>query len=196
MTPLQWGIRNVLRANRDGARTTQYQRQAILFQFAGDVQQLGHHNKRLAKIGNRYVERVVELWKRQGISDATIKNRLSAIRWLGQKINKPNLGYENNAQFGLKGRTEGQTNKAQRLTVAVPQQVTDPYIRTSLKLQAAFGLRRSEAMKLQPKWADRGTELVLKGSWTKGGGRERFRSAPLINAVCWKKPNGWSTADR
>ena len=179
MTPLQWDIRNVLRANRDGARTTQYQRRAILFQFAGDVQELGHHNKRLAKLGNRHVERVVDLWKRQGISDATLKNRLSAIRWLGQKINKPNLGYESNAQFGLKGKTESQTSKAQRLTVAVSRRVTDPYIRTSLKLQAAFGLRRSEAMKLQPRWVDRGTKLILKGSWTKGG---RPREIPIRTA--------------
>ena len=113
MTPLQWDIRNVLRANRDGVRTTQYQRQAMLFQFAGDVYALGHRGKRLPKIGNRHVERVVERWKYEGVSDATIKNRLSAIRWLGQKINKPNLGYDNNAQFGLGDRKE-----AKRLTAS------------------------------------------------------------------------------
>lgn len=41
MTPLQWDIRNVLKANGDGARTTQYQRQAMLFRFAADLQRLG-----------------------------------------------------------------------------------------------------------------------------------------------------------
>ena len=43
----------------------------------------------------------------------------------------------------------------------------------SLELQQAFGLRREEAMKFQPSFADRGDHLVLKASWTKGG-RERI----------------------
>ena len=56
MTPLQWEIRNILKANRDGARTTQYQRHAMLFRFAGDLHQLGHRGLRLRGIGNRHVD--------------------------------------------------------------------------------------------------------------------------------------------
>ena len=52
------------------------------------------------------------------------------------------------------------------------QQVRTDCIRISLRLQAAFGLRRAESIKIVPKWADRGDRLVLKDSWTKGG-RER-----------------------
>lgn len=48
-------------------------------------------------------------------------------------------------------------------------QVNDPYVRMSLELQAAFGLRREEAMKIQPNWADHGDHLALMGSWCKGG---------------------------
>ncbi|MEX0707245.1 MAG: integrase domain-containing protein, partial [Woeseia sp.] len=33
----------------------------------------------------------------------------------------------------------------------------------------SFGLRREEAIKFQPKFADRGDHLHLKASWTKGG---------------------------
>src|SRR5205085_7900825 len=39
----------------------------------------------------------------------------------------------------------------------------------SLRLQAAFGLRREESIKIRPDWADRGDVLKLKDSWTKGG---------------------------
>jgi integrase len=46
----------------------------------------------------------------------------------------------------------------------------------SLRLQRAFGLRREEAIKLQPRWADRGEYLQLKASWTKGG---RERTVPI-----------------
>lgn len=179
MTPLQWDIQHVLKANRDGSRMTQYQRRAMLFRFAQDVHELGHRGKRLPNLGNRHVHRVVALWKQQGLSDATIKNRLAAIRWLGTKIGKSNLGYESNAQFGLKGRSERLATKARTLTVAVTRQIADPNIRVSLKLQAAFGLRRSEAMKIQLRWADRGDHLVVKGSWTKGG---RPRAIPIRTA--------------
>jgi hypothetical protein len=39
----------------------------------------------------------------------------------------------------------------------------------SLELQQAFGLRREEAIKFRPGYADRGDHLALKASWTKGG---------------------------
>ena len=39
----------------------------------------------------------------------------------------------------------------------------------SLRLQAAFGLRREASIKIVPTWADRGDVLVLKDSWNKGG---------------------------
>jgi integrase len=51
--------------------------------------------------------------------------------------------------------------------------VRDEHVRMSLELQQAFGLRREEAMKIQPMVADQGDHLFLKGSWTKGG-RERI----------------------
>ena len=51
-------------------------------------------------------------------------------------------------------------------------QIRTQCIRISLRLQAAFGLRREESIKIVASWADRGQSLVLKDSWTKGG-RER-----------------------
>jgi hypothetical protein len=49
----------------------------------------------------------------------------------------------------------------------------------SLRLQAAFGLRREESIKIRPEWADRGNVLALKDTWTKGG---RAREVPVRNA--------------
>jgi hypothetical protein len=49
----------------------------------------------------------------------------------------------------------------------------------SLRLQAAFGLRREESIKIQLAWADRGHVLALKDSWTKGG---RPREIPVRTA--------------
>ena len=63
-------------------------------------------------------------------------------------------------------------NKATILEAAQLERITDPYVRMSLELQQAFGLRREEAIKIRPELADRGDTLWLKPSWTKGG-RER-----------------------
>ncbi|OWT58386.1 integrase [Candidimonas nitroreducens] len=54
--------------------------------------------------------------------------------------------------------------------------VTDPQVRMSLRLQAAFGLRREESIKFQPRYADRGDHIAIKGSWAKGG---RDRTVPI-----------------
>ena len=61
----------------------------------------------------------------------------------------------------------------------------------SLRLQQAFGLRREEALKIQPRWADRGEHLHLKASWTKGG---RERTVPIrtrSSELCWNRPSDW-----
>jgi len=70
-------------------------------------------------------------------------------------------------------------SQARELTSGDLAKVTDPYTALSLKLQAAFGLRREESIKIMPDWADRGDLLVLKASWTKGG---RQREIPVCTA--------------
>jgi len=54
--------------------------------------------------------------------------------------------------------------------------ITDPHVRMSLRLQAAFGLRREESIKFQPRYADGGDHIAIKGSWAKGG---RDRTVPI-----------------
>lgn len=55
--------------------------------------------------------------------------------------------------------------------------VEDDHARMSLRLQAAFGLRREEAIKFRPAYADHGDHLRLKPSWCKGG---RAREIPIV----------------
>jgi integrase len=71
------------------------------------------------------------------------------------------------------------TNKATALGQGVDR-IADEHVRTSLRLQEAFGLRREEAIKFQPAFADRGDHIALKVSWTKGG---RERTVPITTAT-------------
>ena len=110
----------------------------------------------------------------------TIKNRMSELRWWAEKIQKQNVIARDNAQYDIP-RRQYVTNVSQsrELTGGDLAKVTDPYTALSLKLQAAFGLRREESIKIVPDWADRGALLVLKASWTKRG---RQREIPVRNA--------------
>ena len=69
--------------------------------------------------------------------------------------------------------------------------VNDPYVRMSLALQAAFGLRREEAIKFQPHYADRGDHIALKGSWTKGARERTVSITPPNNVQCLTKHINW-----
>ena len=54
--------------------------------------------------------------------------------------------------------------------------VKDPHVAMALQLQAAFGLRREEAIKFTPAYADCGDRVRIKASWAKGG---QAREIPL-----------------
>jgi hypothetical protein len=98
---------------------------------------------------------------------------MTELRWWAEKVAKQNVIAKDNAHYGI-GKREYVTNidKSRELTVGDLAKVTDPYTKWSLRLQAAFGLRREESIKIRPQWAERGDQLRLKASWTKGG-RER-----------------------
>jgi hypothetical protein len=127
-----------------------------------------------------HVEKLVERCKTEGLSTGTLKNRMATLRWWAEKIGTPNVIAKSNDVYGIADRRcVTNISKARQLTSGDLAQVTDPYTRMSLRLQAAFGLRREESLKIQPAWADHGDTLVLKDSWAKG---RRARNIPIRNA--------------
>ena len=69
-------------------------------------------------------------------------------------------------------------DKSRQLDADRLARVSDGHVRMALRLQAAFGLRREEAIKFSPSYSDRGDWIVLKASTTKGG---RAREIPIWN---------------
>lgn len=103
---------------------------------------------------------------------------MSALRWWAEKIGKENIIARTNTADGIPDRMYvTNISKAKEFVMDQLQQIRTDCIRISLRLQAAFGLRRAESIKIVPKWTDRGDRLVLKDSWTKGG-RDRGHSGP------------------
>ena len=164
------------RMHREGSFNTQRSRKAHVKLIARHLAEAGFKRLKAANLKPKHVTALVDRWKQDGISPGTFKNRMGAVRWLYRKVDKHFLIPRDNAALGIANRQYvTNENKARELTPAFGdiEKIKNPYVRMSLELQRAFGLRREEALKIRPAWADRETKLVLLGSWTKGGrGRE------------------------
>lgn len=180
MNSLKYSLKRLTAHNRDGSRATQANRHRGLFAMADDLHGLGFHLKDARNLKPRHVEALVEAWKAHGIADATIRNRLGWCRWWADRVGKPGLLPGDNAGFGLAERTPYQGSRARTLSSATLARLNEPRIALALRLEAAFGLRREEALKFRPAFADHGDRIVLKPSWCKNG---RGREIAVVDAV-------------
>ena len=173
MRDLNYQLKQLCRRNRDGSFATQADRERMLALFANQLHEMGYRHMRADSLKPKHVEALLERWKAEGISTGTFKNRLAILRWWAEKIGKPNVVARDNDAYGIE-RRQYVTNrdKGKDLDHGQVDEIRSPYVAMSLRLQAAFGLRREESIKIRPGWADQGNALRLKASWTKGG-RER-----------------------
>lgn len=176
MDDLTYTLRQLCQRNRDGSYTTQADRMRSLALAARQLREAGFRQMKASSLKGKHAQALLDRWQEEGLSSGTIKNRLSHLRWWAEKIGKAGILPADNTQLGVaERRYVTNINKAQELGTGI-EQVTDAHVRMSLQLQAAFGLRREEAIKFQPSYADRGDHIALKGSWTKGG---RERTVPI-----------------
>lgn len=179
MDDLTYTLRQLCQRNRDGSHNTQADRMRSLALAARQLREAGFRQMKASSLKGKHVQTLLERWQGEGLSSGTIKNRLSHLRWWAEKIGKAGILPADNTQLGVaERRYVTNISKAQKLGTGL-EQVTDAHVRMSLQLQAAFGLRREEAIKFQPSYANRGDHIALKGSWTKGG---RERTVPVITA--------------
>ena len=155
---------------REGSYATQRNRERILTRTANALHALGYRNMQARSLKPKHIEALVKHWQDQSLSIGTIKNRMAAIRWWAMKINKQNVVARSNEHYGIPDRRfVTNPGKAKDITQSLLDKVKDQHVRMSLELQRAFGLRREEAMKFQPSFADQGDHITLKARWTKGG---------------------------
>ena len=130
----------------------------------------------------KHIKALFGRWREQELTTGTIKNRMAAIRWWANKVDKRNVVARSNEHYDIPDR-RFVTNESKAKTVTREQleRVRDEHVRMSLELQQAFGLRREEAMKIRLCIADQSDHLFLQGSWTKAAGSESSRCAPSCN---------------
>lgn len=185
MTRLEYQLMQICSRNKDGSFATQANRRAMLSLFSEQLKDIGYKVNQLktADLKGRHVNALIKKWQAEGKSTGTIKNRMSAMRWLFEKIGKSEV-IKKNSVYGIENR-QYVTNQNKSISLHdIDLSKIDPFIAQSLRLQDCFGLRREESMKFQPKFAldgqtlDNAKYIRLKDSWTKGG---RPRTIPISN---------------
>ena len=188
MKKLEHKILQICNRNRDGSHATQANRKAILSLCVEQLGQAGYKVNELKPhdLKGRHINALVKRWQNDGVSAGTMKNRMSALRWLAEKIDNKGL-IKSNAELGIENRQYiTNENKSLSLTDAknVDLSKLSPHVALSTELQQAFGLRREESMKFQPAFALGGyspataDKIMIKPSWAKGG---RYREIPITN---------------
>lgn len=182
MLQLEFELKKLCRDHRVDGRTTQGDRLELASTIAHDLDASGHHRfSRLKgssrKLKDKHVRSLVQHWVAKDLSPGTINNRLALLRrvcdWTGRRgvMSKRNADYHDGRRV-----RHATVSKAVYVKPDVLSRVQNRYARASLRLQVVFGLRRKEALMIQPELADRGNRLVLQGTWTKG---KRRREIPL-----------------
>jgi len=163
-------LKQLCQRNRDGSFTTQRDRERVLTLIADQLHALGFRGMGARSLKPKHVDALVNHWQRADLSIGTIKNRLAMLRWWAEKVDRQNVMARSNAHYGVPDRVfSSGVSKARGVDLADLAQIHDPHVRMSLELQQAFGLRREEAIKFSPSFADGGDHVTLKDSWTKGG---------------------------
>jgi len=176
MDDLTYTLRQLCLRNRDGSHATQADRQRSLNLAARQLREAGFRQMRATSLKGKHVEALLQRWQAEGLSAGTIKNRMAHLRWWAEKVGKAGILPADNTRLGIPDRRYvTNESKAKELGDGL-HRIIDPHVRMSLRLQAAFGLRREESIKFQPRYADRGGHIAIKGSWAKGG---RDRTVPI-----------------
>ena len=177
MRNLNYQLKQLCKHWRDGSYATRSDRERILTLIANELHAIGYRQMRANSLKPKHIEALVSHWQAKDLSIGTIKNRMSALRWWSEKINKQSVVARSNKDYGIPDRCYvAKKSKAKEVTQEQLGRIKDEHVRMSLELQRAFGLRREEAMKFIPSYADQGNHIRLKGSWTKGG---RPRTVPV-----------------
>ena len=95
MRQLQFDLLRLLEDDRQGSHGTRRGRRYVLAQAAETLHRLGYRGLRARGFKGRHIDALVAEWRRQGLSDGTVRNRMA------RKIGKPGIVRKDNASYGI-----------------------------------------------------------------------------------------------
>lgn len=160
-------------------------RQETLFIAFRQLEKMGMCPQNVKNFGGKHAEALIKRWEIESLAPSTIANRISVLRvfteWIGKKgCIKASSEYVSDPAY-VRRSTNAQYDhswSAKNIDAdALIGRISDydQYVAMQLKVMAAFGLRREEAIMLKPFRAEREGTLVVRDG-TKGG---RERTIPI-----------------
>ena len=101
MRQLHFDLLRLLEDDRQDSHGSRRARRYVLAQTAETLHRLGYRSLRAKGLKGRHIEALVAEWRRQGLSDGTVKNRMAHLRWLAKKTGKPGIVRRDNASYGI-----------------------------------------------------------------------------------------------
>ena len=154
---------------RGRSAKTRYNRIKEATRFVKVLRELGYGAKKWDNITNKHVGAVVDVWKEQNLTPATIKGNMSAIRTVARYFGNDRI-HEDNAAFDIGNRIYI-TNLDRSLpddvfentvkTLKLGEKEYDTRIAAMLLLERYLGLRTEEAAKFNPYQADMGDRVFV-----------------------------------
>ena len=83
---------------------TQTDRERVLTLIGKRLDEMGYRLDTAGGLKSRHIEARVKRWGEEQLSSGSIKNRMSALRWLAAKINKQNIVARANDAYGIADR--------------------------------------------------------------------------------------------
>ena len=190
MRDLNYDFKQLCRRNRDGSFATQADREHILDLIADQLYEMGvRHIARPELQAQARRRSSSSAGSPSSSRPGTHQEPDDALRWSAEKIGKENIVARTNAAYGIPDRVYvTNMSKPRSSTSNQLDEIRCPYTEMSLRLQAGFGLRREESIKIVPGQADQRRRARAQGLLVQGRPRDaRFPSAP---------PNSGSSSTR
>ena len=185
---LKHSIINILKHNKDGSFKTQAVRKERLLLVVEQLAEDGYKIRHIRQLQLKHVKFLVNRWLVQGLSAGTIKNRMTDLRWVMEKVGKESMIPQSNAKLNIpKRQYVTHQDKSIELSEGDLSKITDMNTKLSLILQREFGLRREESIKIRINQAVVGNELCLQGSWAKMAGLGKSRLFTQANGKLLSK---------
>lgn len=86
--------------NPQGSLSAQAERRRILLLCAHQWFVLGTRHKRAVNLNENHIADLIAVWQFEKLNAATMRNRLTCLRWLARKIGKPGIVAPSNRTYG------------------------------------------------------------------------------------------------
>lgn len=183
---LIYQVKGIMMRNRDGAGLTQDRRLEHLSEFVRTIYEK-YKLDDIRQLRTKHVDYFASKLRERSIHPHSMRVRMAAVRWIAEKIGKPNIVARENAAYGF-AEDVRELRKDQAWPDDKVREVLaklgDARVALSVRGARHLGLRLEEASLVRPRDADLAAGILHLRRGTKGG-RYRYVRLATPEARAW-----------